>query len=63
MATVQIIVTDQGNGGSFCSDCGHCLDGGCASNDIPKICPKCKSIFTETEKPWFSPGGMDFLLD
>jgi NAD-dependent SIR2 family protein deacetylase len=63
MATIQVIVTDQGNGGSYCSDCGYDLDNYLREKIIsrePKICPKCQAALTKREEPWINMGGSDF---
>ena len=59
-AKIQIIVTDQGNGGAFCSNCSHCLDDGDASKKLPTHCPKCSALFTGQEEPYINRGGSDF---
>lgn len=60
MATIQILVTDMGNGAAICSECSECLDGGDPTKKLPPRCPKCDSIFTEIEEPYINRGGSDF---
>lgn len=57
-AKVYHIVTDQGNGGAYCSACS--ADLGNDPGKIPDDCPRCKSHFIGDEDPWFSIGGSDF---
>jgi predicted Zn-ribbon and HTH transcriptional regulator len=59
MAKIEVIVTDMGNGGAYCSNCGCDLDGGNPLVEIPPVCPQCKEEFTDRDM-FVSPGGSDF---
>jgi len=59
MAEIQIIVTDMGNGGAFCSNCGCDLDGGDPLVEIPNECPQCHEKFTGRDL-YTGSGGSDF---
>jgi len=59
-ATIQIIITDMGNGGAFCSNCHEDLDGGDPTKKLPSHCPKCEAKFTDVEEPFINKGGSDF---
>ncbi len=59
MARVEIIITDMGTGGAYCSTCGYCLDGGDPLNEIPKFCEQCKEELTYIDNPFINMGGSD----
>lgn len=59
-AKIEVLVTDQGNGASFCSACGTHLDGGDATRALPTTCPGCNARLTVQEEPFISAGGCDF---
>lgn len=59
-AKIQIITTDQGNGGAFCDNCNYCLDGGDPLVKLPNRCPNCDVLFAGTEEPYVNRGGSDF---
>lgn len=58
-ATIDLIQTDMGNGGAFCSNCDHCLDGGDPLKPLPDKCPKCDMVFVGTTT-FTNMGGSDF---
>lgn len=60
MATIEQIVTDQGNGGAYCSDCTFVVEFDEINLKWPVICPKCEEEFVAISWPWISPGGSDF---
>lgn len=57
MPIVQHVVTDQGNGGAYCSGCLCTL--GSDPSKIPDVCPKCHKAFTGSDI-YVSSGGSDF---
>jgi len=57
VATREHIVTDQGNGGSYCSNCEYNL-GPDPAKEYEK-CPECNYKLVEGGI-WVSPGGSDF---
>lgn len=59
-ARVDVIVTDMGNGGAFCSECGCDLDHGDPRNEIPFSCPKCWRKLEGYNPPYINMGGSDF---
>lgn len=60
MAKIDVIVTDMGNGGAYCSNCGCDLDHGDPRNEIPPACPQCKEVFDGRNEPFINMGGSDF---
>jgi hypothetical protein len=58
-ATIDLIQTDMGNGGAFCSNCDHCLDGGDPLKPLPEKCPKCDALFVD-KTTFINQGGSDF---
>lgn len=60
MAKIEVIITDMGNGGAYCSNCGQDLDHGDPFITIPNHCPKCKEPLTERSEPYINQGGSDF---
>jgi hypothetical protein len=58
-ALIEVIVTDMGNGGAYCSECGCCLDGGNPLNDLPTHCPQCNEQLTGYAAPFINMGGSD----
>lgn len=59
-ARIEIIVTDMGNGGAYCSKCSYCLDGGDPRKRPPSVCPRCQVVFTGYDRPILNTGGSDF---
>jgi hypothetical protein len=58
-AYIQHVVTDQGNGGAFCSSCIANLDH--YNFKFPDDCPKCGAHFVAEYLPSpYSFGGSDF---
>lgn len=57
IARKEHIVTDQGNGAAFCSNCNENL--GSDPFTQPDVCPKCGATLIEGSI-WISPGGSDF---
>lgn len=55
-AYIQIIITDQGNGDTFCSSCHNNLDAGTL---VGSACPKCGCEFT-SQDIFIQQGGSDF---
>ena len=59
MAIIEVLITDMGNGASYCSHCEHCLDGGDPFVVIPPCCPRCGEEFTD-RRTYTNTGGSDF---
>lgn len=64
-ATREHCVTDQGNGGAYCSNCGHSLDAphnglGMDIGSAPNPCPGCGLEWEEGSISGYSFGGSDF---
>lgn len=61
-ARIEAIVTDQGNGSSYCSLCGQNLDYGDPRKcpNIGERCPKCNAIFIGHGEPYINWGGSDY---
>ena len=55
VARIDSIITDQGNGGSYCSECGIAI----SLDPVPKTCPGCglPLIFGDV---YINQGGSDF---
>lgn len=53
-ATKQVLITDQGNGMTLCSNCSEDLE------HIDDICPKCNFPLKETTYSIYPFGGSDF---
>jgi hypothetical protein len=53
----QVIVTDQGNGATYCGQCGENFD----KHGVlcPKECPKCRRKVVDSNV-WINQGGSDF---
>lgn len=58
MTYISVIVTDMGNGGASCSDCGQDLDGGDPLKEIPTKCPGCGEVFQDRQV-YINQGGSD----
>ncbi len=56
------VVTDQGNGGAYCSKCGHNLTSGAQFGADPPIypCPGCGAEWEDTDISGYGFGGSDF---
>lgn len=59
MAKIEVIVTDMGNGMSYCGNCGCDLDHGNPLVEIPDKCPDCQELL-ETGSTYINQGGSDF---
>lgn len=58
-AFIKHIVTDQGNGGAYCSSCEYML--GCEPFALPTDCPRCGAALTDSGDVFIPTGGSDFL--
>lgn len=59
------VVTDMGNGGSYCSKCGTSLDPphdnlGISTGPAPYPCPCCGAKWIDTPVTGYAFGGSDF---